>query len=104
ALRAVESAREAAAAGSASDRAAHVGYHLVDRGRSLLETDVAYRPRPRTRLRRALLRHPAACYLAPIGLLTALLVGGGAGYERSAGGSTFMLIAVVLLLAIPASD
>lgn len=31
ALRAVESAREAAVSGSTSDRAAHVGYHLVDR-------------------------------------------------------------------------
>src|SRR4029077_8361100 len=31
ALRAVESARQAAAAGSAADRAAHVGYHLIDR-------------------------------------------------------------------------
>src|SRR5256712_9869204 len=45
ALRAVESARQAAASGSLADRAAHVGYHLVDRGRRALEADVAYRPR-----------------------------------------------------------
>ena len=36
---------QAAATGSPADRAAHVGYHLVDRGRRDLEADVAYRPR-----------------------------------------------------------
>ena len=30
--------------GSPADRAAHVGYHLIDRGRRDLEADVAYRP------------------------------------------------------------
>ena len=34
ALKAIETARQAAASGSPADRAAHVGYHLVDRGRS----------------------------------------------------------------------
>ena len=43
-LRAIESARQAAAANSHSARAAHVGYHLIDRGRRDLEADVAYRP------------------------------------------------------------
>ena len=52
ALRAVESARQAVASGSPSDRAAHVGYHLIDRGRRDLEVDVAYRPRLATRVRR----------------------------------------------------
>ena len=44
ALKAIESARQAAADGSTGDRAAHVGYHLVDRGRRDLEADLAYRP------------------------------------------------------------
>ena len=44
ALRAVESARQAVASGSPADRAAHVGYHLIDQGRRDLEADVAYRP------------------------------------------------------------
>ena len=43
-LRAVESARQAAEAGSTADRAAHVGHHLIGQGRRDLETDVAYRP------------------------------------------------------------
>src|ERR1700730_14709304 len=52
ALRAVESSRQAVAAGSAADRAADVGYHLINRGRRDLETDVAYRPRLLKRCRR----------------------------------------------------
>src|SRR4029453_13493279 len=42
-LRAVESAREAAETGSTADRAAHVGHHLIGKGRRNLETDVAFR-------------------------------------------------------------
>ncbi|HVR28830.1 MAG TPA: carbohydrate-binding protein, partial [Thermoanaerobaculia bacterium] len=45
ALRAVESARQAAEGGSTEDRAAHVGHHLIGKGRAGLEVDVAYRPR-----------------------------------------------------------
>ncbi len=44
ALKVVDSARRAAANGSMTDRAAHVGYHLIGPGRSALEADVAYRP------------------------------------------------------------
>ena len=44
ALKAIESARQAAAGASSADRTAHVGYHLVDRGRRDLEAELAYRP------------------------------------------------------------
>src|SRR5205085_8027412 len=44
ALKATECARESAARRSTLDRSAHVGYHLVDRGRADLEADLAYRP------------------------------------------------------------
>ena len=50
ALRAVESARQAAESGRRADRAAHVGHHLIGKGRPDLETDVAYRPRLRRRV------------------------------------------------------
>src|SRR5207247_1082707 len=40
ALRAVESARQATESGQSADRAAHVGHHLIGKGRSDLETDV----------------------------------------------------------------
>ena len=58
ALRAIESARQAAEAGSMTDRAAHVGYHLVGDGRRDLEADIGYRPRSSRRFRRFLLGAP----------------------------------------------
>src|SRR5205085_7438742 len=54
ALKAIENARAAAANGSPADRAAHVGYHLVDKGRLDLEADLAFRPGAALLGRRAL--------------------------------------------------
>jgi cyclic beta-1,2-glucan synthetase len=104
ALRAVESARQAAASDSPSHRAAHVGYHLIDRGRRDLEADVAYRPRLGTRVRRVIVGHPTSFYLGSIGLLTALLLGAAAWYVWHSGGSAAALATVLLLLVIPATD
>jgi cyclic beta-1,2-glucan synthetase len=104
ALRTVESARQAAASGSSSDRAAHVGYHLIDRGRRGLEADVAYRPRLANRMRRVVLGHPTIFYLGSIGCLAVLLLTAAAEYVWQVGGSTALQAAVLLLLAIPATD
>ena len=104
ALRAVESARQAAASGSPADRAAHVGYHLIDRGRRDLEDDVAYRPRLASRARRLVFAHPTLVYLAPIAIMTAVLVAGIAAYARYEGASAAMLTALVPLLLIPTAD
>jgi cyclic beta-1,2-glucan synthetase len=52
ALRAVESARQAAETEGPVARAAHVGHHLIGKGRRELEADVAWRPGPGKRLRR----------------------------------------------------
>src|SRR5512140_3704049 len=46
ALRAVESAHQAAEAEGTSARASHVGYHLVGKGRRELEADLAWSPGP----------------------------------------------------------
>jgi cyclic beta-1,2-glucan synthetase len=75
ALRSIERAREAADRQPRGHRAAHVGYYLIGRGRSALELDMAYRPRPGRRIRRFVVRRPALCYLGSIGVLTALGVG-----------------------------
>ena len=104
ALRAVESARQAAAEGSPSDRAAHVGYHLIDRGRRDLEADVAYRPGPLGRARRALLTHASGLYLGSIVILTGALLYAGLEYGWRAGGSAAILVAMAWLLLLPASD
>ncbi|HVS12514.1 MAG TPA: glucoamylase family protein [Thermoanaerobaculia bacterium] len=104
ARRAVESARQAAEEGAVGDRAAHVGHHLVGKGRRGLETDVAYRPRRRLRVRRFAYRHATALYLGSIAGSTALLCALGVAYARSAGAAPAMQVAVALLLLVPASD
>ena len=104
ALRAVESARQAAVAGSSADRAAHVGYHLLDRGRPDLEADVAYRPGIVHRAQRFLFSQASPFYLGAIAILTAALLGAAAEYVRRAGGSPALQIAAALLLLLPASE
>src|SRR3990172_9080623 len=104
ALKAVETARQAAARGSTSDRAAHVGYHLIDRGRRDLEADVAYLPALLKRVRRLVFAHTTAAYLGSIGLVTALLLAAGVGYVRLEDGSFSAQVAAGLLLLMPASE
>jgi len=119
ALRAVESARQAATAGAPADssagsassrarsrdhRAAHVGYHLIDRGRRELEVDVAYRPRFADRARRFIFGHATPVYLGPIAIVTAALLIAAAAYARHEGGGVRVFAALALLLLIPAAD
>ncbi|WP_242359884.1 GH36-type glycosyl hydrolase domain-containing protein [Anaeromyxobacter sp. SG17] len=104
ALRAVESAREAAEVEGPGARAAHVGYHLIGKGRRELEADVAWRPGPRKSLRRLAFAHATAAYLGAIALATAALALAGAAYARHAGGSPWAQLGVALLLVLPASD
>jgi cellobiose phosphorylase len=104
ALRAVESARQSAEAGSPADRAAHVGYHLIGKGRPGLETDVAYRPRPMRRLRRFAFRHASTAYLGSIAVLTASLLAAAVTYLRAYYAAEHMQIAVAVLLLLPASE
>ncbi|MGO9764567.1 MAG: GH36-type glycosyl hydrolase domain-containing protein [Myxococcaceae bacterium] len=104
ALRAVESARQAAEADAPAARAAHVGYHLIGRGRRDLEVDLAYRPGPAKRVRRFCFAHATGLYLGAIGTLTALFIGAGVVYSRWVGASFWMQLGVALLLLIPASE
>jgi cyclic beta-1,2-glucan synthetase len=53
ARRAVESAREAVHLGAGTERAAHVGHHLIGRGRGDQVADIAIRPKLRNRHRRS---------------------------------------------------
>jgi cyclic beta-1,2-glucan glucanotransferase len=104
ALRAVESARQAAAKGSSSDRAAHVGFHLIDDGRRGLEIDVAYRPRIANRVKRLVLAHATLLYLGPIAALTAALLTAAAAYARLAGTAAPVVWVLLLFLIVPAAD
>ncbi|PYQ42455.1 MAG: carbohydrate-binding protein, partial [Acidobacteria bacterium] len=96
-LRAVESA-------GIGDRAAHVGHHLIGKGRRDLETDVAYRPRLGQRVRRFVFGHATSAYLGSITILTLLVTGLGVAYARRHGAPLWVEAAVALLLLLPASD
>jgi cyclic beta-1,2-glucan synthetase len=74
ALKAVECARQGASAQSRTRAAAHVGYHLVGKGRATLEIDLAYRPKPAQRIRRWIRRHATFSYLGSIFVVTVALI------------------------------
>jgi hypothetical protein len=84
---AIESARNSAAtAGAASPARAgrratvqrHVGYYLVDRGRTALEAGIGYHPTRREALERLAARAPLACYCGAILLVWLLTVSAAA--------------------------
>ena len=104
ALKAVENARQAAAKGSSADRAAHVGYHLIDRGLRDLEADVAYRPRLASRARRLILGHATFLYFAMITVTSAALLAPCVALGRLQGLSAGELTALTALLLFPVSD
>jgi cyclic beta-1,2-glucan synthetase len=104
ALKAVESARQAAGHKGSPRAASHVGYHLVGAGREGLEIDLAYRPKARQRVRRWAMRHATPVYLSSITAVTALLMGGALWYARQAGATPLMMVVAAVVLAIPASD
>jgi cyclic beta-1,2-glucan glucanotransferase len=104
ALRAIESARLSAEARSTSDRIAHVGYHLIGEGRRELEADLAYRPRFGKRLRRMAFAHATGVYLGSISAVTVFLVALGFYYAYSHEASPEMIMAVAMLLLVPASE
>ncbi|HMC58470.1 MAG TPA: glycosyltransferase family 2 protein, partial [Candidatus Solibacter sp.] len=58
----------------AAARRTHVGFYLVDGGRTRLEAAIGYRPSWSARIPRLILRHPTEFYLAGIELLTLLIV------------------------------
>ena len=87
---------------SATPRAAHVGYYLLDAGRAQLDARVGYRVPMSSRVRRGALDHPTPVYLGGIGLITFIGVLGGILYARAAGANLGQELAVGLLLLIPA--
>ena len=101
ALKVVESARQAAVQ-SRSGAAAHVGYYLIGKGRPGLEADLAFRPKVRRRLRRALRHYATAAYLGSIAIMTLLLIAAAVYPIRTA--SLRMLIVSALFLLVPMSE
>ena len=104
ALRAVESARQVAEQLGLDSVGAHVGYHLIARGRHGLEIDVEYLPDLRQRLRRALYAHSTLFYLGSVAWITALGVALATAAAMSQGGRGWDLVGVAALVVIPASE
>jgi cyclic beta-1,2-glucan synthetase len=104
ALRAVESARLKAEAEGVSARTAHVGYHLIGKGRRELEADLAWRPGLHKGLRRFAFAHATTVYLGAIALTVAALLQAGLAYVRHQGAASWIQVGVALLLLLPASE
>ena len=104
ALRAIESARQAAEKAGPDFRAAHVGYHLIGGGRGELENDVAHHPALRQRLQRLLLEHATPIYLGSNALLTGLGVATAVLVAWAMGAPAWSQICVGALALIPASE
>ena len=85
-------------------RRAHVGYYLVDRGRSKFEEEVHYRPRLYELVPRAVLKHPTAWYLGTLTVMTALFLIPFLWYAYAVGASPAALLAIALLIVVPVSD
>jgi cyclic beta-1,2-glucan synthetase len=78
-------------------RKTHVGFYLVDAGRSALEKRLSYQPGLSARLQGWFLARPTATYLGSIGLISLMMVIGLLAYTRLAGGSLVQLILVGVL-------
>ena len=81
---------------------AHVGYYLLDDGRTALEDRLGYRPSPGVSLARLARRHPAVVYLGPIAMLTLLMVAAAAVYVVTQGGSALFALLAGVLTFLPA--
>jgi len=104
ALRAIESARQAAEKLGAESRSAHVGYHLIGGGRRELESDVAHHRPLRRQLERLLFEQATPIYLGALALLTGLGVAIAVGASRASHAPPWMWIWVGALALVPASE
>ena len=83
-------------------RHAHVGYFLVDKGRTVLEGKVGYTPPPGEWLYRWTQRHPNSLYFGGIAIFTTLALAVVLEAIESASPSVQVIIALVSI--IPASE
>ena len=81
---------------------AHLGYYLLDDGRTTLEERLNYRPSLRVRLAQAVRRRPTLVYLGPIAVVTLLMLAGAAVYVAAQGGSALLALLAVVLAFLPA--
>ena len=102
--RAVALARAALVEQPGFDRAHHVGYYLISRGRFDLERAVGYPPTMGERISRMAFKHPALGYLGSVALTTTLFESSLLAYARNHGASWLMVTLVAVLTLIPVSE
>ena len=101
---AVDMAVDAQRTSPAQDRAHHVGYFLISRGRFRLEHQVGYPPKYAERLARFVYGHPVLGYLGTIVVSTALAVASFVAYAQRHGASNPELWLIALLVLLPLSE
>ena len=103
ALRAVESARRAWEK-LPQDSSAHIGSHLIGPGRRDFEVDVAYVPKFKQRIRRAIFAANVAFYLGSITLLSTAGAATAVIYAWRHGAAAGLLPWIGLLALLPSSQ
>ena len=101
---AIDLAREAAATAGQDTRATHVGFYLVDKGRSGLERAARAHQSLGASARRACLGHPLALYLGSVAVLTLVPAAALIMRARGEGGDGWLLGLVGILLLACASQ
>jgi cyclic beta-1,2-glucan synthetase len=102
--RAVEFAETAQRERPDFDRAHHVGYYLISRGRFEIERKLGYSATVPERIARLAFRHPALGYLGSLVFLTALFETSLVQYARNNGASWPMTLLVGLITLIPVTE
>ncbi|MFO7936622.1 MAG: glucoamylase family protein, partial [Kiritimatiellia bacterium] len=101
---AIAQAAEDARRNGCSGRRSHVGYYLVDEGRSLLGSEVRVRWPWRTVIERCIHRYPLAFYLGGIGVFTASATAGALWQLMLIGVSGVGLVLFMLCFALCVSQ
>lgn len=104
AQRVIELASESRSSHPNDEYLAHVGYYLIDAGRTKLEEIVGYQPRCGERFSRAVRRNPTTFCFGLLSLLTAFILALFLLYASHVGAPTLMLAWLLMLLLIPASE
>ena len=102
--RAIAAAETARRERPEADRAHHVGYYLISRGRFELERSVNYTPIASERLARLVFEHPAIGYLGMLLVTTALFETSLLLYARNHDASPWMIVLVALVTVLPVSE
>ena len=101
---AIALARSGMARSGRDDRTSHVGYYLIDRGLSELESITRARLLLVAGLRRRASRNPLFVYLGAIALLTVLLAGGLLAEAQAGRDDDWLLVAMGLLALLANSQ